>query len=191
MTDTIPPLRAEYPFEDGKVTIRIPLATPDQIFTGFSPVPFNPRGLTAETEEYITATVRDLPAGTPFRIVFSLPGDKAGLHESREIPGHVRTHYQYSCLVLDRKYRQWTQMGKKYAVLALALLAICSFLSQAVVMNFGETLPVKMISDAFTILGWAAVWAPATVLLEELWPIRGMKKTCEAIIAAEIIVRSE
>lgn len=127
----------------------------------------------------------------PFRIVFSLPGDRIGMPESRDIPDNVRMHYQYASLVFERRYREWIRLGKKYTVLALVLLAVCSFLSQAGVMNFGETLPVKMVSDELTILGWAAVWAPATVLLEELWPIRNQKKMYEAVIAAEIVVQRE
>jgi hypothetical protein len=180
-----------YPIADGKVLIEIRLSDPGQIFTDYSPVPFNPDELTASTEEYLTTTVRDFPAGTQFRIIFRMPRDVAQIPESRKIPEQVRTHYRYCSLMLDRQYRQWIRFGKRYAVFALIALAVCTFVSRAVVMRYGELLPVMMIADGFTIFGWAAVWAPATVLLHELWPIRDLRRTYETIIASEIIVLPE
>lgn len=182
---------AHYPVEDGKVIIEIRLTAPEQIFADYSPVPFNPRELTASCEEYLTTTVRDFPPGTQFRILFRMPGEQVDLPESREIPEAVRTHYRYCNLVLDRQYRQWARFGKKYALFALVILAICTFVSRAVVLRYGETLPVMMVSDGFTIFGWAAVWAPATVVLHEIWPIRDLKKTYGTIISAEIEVLPE
>lgn len=80
---------------------------------------------------------------------------------------------------------------KKYALIALVVLAICTFVSRAVVMRYREMLPVVMVSDAFTPCGWAAVWAPATVILHELWPISDLRQSYQAIIDSEIEVLSD
>lgn len=65
--------------------------------------------------------------------------------------------------------------------------AVTTFISHAILM-FGETLPCQMLSDATSIIGWVAMWAPATVLLLELWPVLETKKIYEKISGSEIVI---
>ncbi len=180
-----------YPVVDGNVVIEIRLERADQVVSDYSPVPWNPRGLHPAVEEYLTATVQDFPKNTRFHLIFRVPRGEESREDIRTIPGIVEAHYRSCCTALDRQYRQWTRFGRRYLVLALLVLTACTFLSRSIVMHFGETLPVTMAADGFTILGWAVVWAPITVLLDEIWPLWEKRKTYAAILAARIEVLPE
>jgi hypothetical protein len=132
-------------------------------------------------------TVRDFPDNAQFRIVLRMPKTIIDTPECRALPDAIRNHFRYEMLVLDRWYRQWIRFGKKSLVVGFIILAISTYVSRAVLM-FGEILPLAMISDGATILGWAARWAPATVLLAELWPIRETRHIYDKIVKTEIIV---
>jgi hypothetical protein len=179
--------QALYTMENGKIQLEIRLSSPGEILNPFSPVPFNEQGLTSEVEEYIVETVRDFPANAPFRIVLRMPSSISDSPECQALPEVIRHHFRYEMLVLDRRYRQWIRFGKKSLVIGLLVLALATFLSRAI-LQFGETLPVMMIADGATICGWVAMWAPATVLLAELWPIRETRRIYEKIVGTEIVI---
>jgi hypothetical protein len=184
----MPEIPQLYPVVDGKTEIVIPLSSPEQIFNPYSPVPFNEKELTTATEEYLVETIRDFPGKTRFRVVFRMPPAAAELPESRAIPEAIRSHFRYRMLAADRRYRQVVRYGKKCLVIALCVLALSTFVSRAIYMYFDELLPVVMIADGITIVGWVAMWAPASVLVLELWPIREIRRIYERIISMEIVV---
>jgi len=181
-TDT----QALYTVENGKILLEIKLTSPDQILNPFSPVPFDEQELTSAAEEYLVETVRDFPDKAQFKIVLRLPASVIDSPECRALPDAIRNHFRYEMLVLDRRYRQWIRFGKKTLVLGLVVLALATFVSRAI-LQFGESMPVMMISDGSTIVGWVAMWAPATVILLELWPILETKKLYEKIATSEIV----
>lgn len=187
MPDTPTDTQALYTVENGKILLEIRLMSPDQILNPFSPVPFDEQELTSAAEEYIVETVRDFPDNAEFRIVLRMPAAIVDSHECRALPEAIRNHFRYEMLVLDRRHRQWIRFGKKSLFVGFIILAISTYVSRAVLM-FGETLPLAMISDGATILGWAAMWAPATVLLAELWPIRETRHIYDKIVKTEIVL---
>jgi hypothetical protein len=182
-TDT----QALYTVENGKILLEIRLKSPDQILNPFSPVPFDEQELTSAAEEYIVETVRDFPDNAEFRIVLRMPAAIIDSPECRALPEAIRNHFRYEMLVLDRRYRQWIRFGKKSLFVGFIILALSTYVSRAILM-FGETLPLAMISDGATICGWAAMWAPATVLLAELWPIRETRHIYDKIVKTEFVL---
>jgi hypothetical protein len=186
MQNTGADTQALYTIENGTILLEINLSSPDQILNPFSPVPFDEQELTSAAEEYIVETVRDFPDNARFRMVLHLPASIIDSPECRALPDAIRNHFRYEMLVLDRRYRQWIRFGKKTLIIGICILALATFVSRAI-LQFGETLPVMMISDGSTIIGWVAMWAPATVLLLELWPIRETKKLYEKIATTEIV----
>ncbi|MFA6362243.1 hypothetical protein [Methanoregula sp.] len=173
--------------ENGKILLEIRLSSPDQIFTPYSPIPFNEHELNSVTEDYIVETVRDFPEKAEFRIVLRVPAAIARSPACQVLPDAIRNHFRYRMLALDRRYRQWIRFGKKTLVIAIVVLALATYVSHAI-LEFSETLPAQMVSDGASIVGWVAMWAPATVLLLELWPVRETKRLYERIISMEIVV---
>lgn len=176
-----------YNVEDGKILLELVLSSPEQILNPFSPVPFDEQELTGAAEEYIVETVRDFPDNAQFRIVLRMPVSQIDSPVSRALPEAIRNHFRYEMLVADRRFRQWIKYGKKSMFIAVCILTLSIFISRAI-LQFGESLPVILISDGITICGWVAMWAPATVLLYELWPIRETRKIYEKITRMEIVV---
>lgn len=176
--------------ENGKILLEIRLSSPDQIFNPYSPVPFIEHELNAATEDYIVETVRDFPDKAAFRIVLRVPAAIADSPACQALPDAIRDHFRYKMLAHDRRYRQWIRFGKKSFIIALVVLALATYVSHAI-LEFSVTLPAQMVSDGFSIVGWVAMWAPATVLLLELWPVRETKRLCERIVSAEIVVAPE
>ena len=176
-----------YTKENGKIILEVRLSSPDQIFNPYSPVPFIGHELNSATEDYIVETVRDFPDTAAFRIVLCVPAAIAGSPACQALPGAIRDHFRYRMLSLDRRYRQWIRFGTKSFVIALVVLALATYVSHAI-LEFSETMPAQMVSDGATVVGWVALWAPATVLLLELWPVRETKRLYERIVSMEIVV---
>lgn len=176
---------------DGTTDIGISLGTPDQIFTPFTPVPSLARELTPATEEYLVDMFRDMTGRTPIRISLRMPAAVAALPESLAVPEAIRNHFRYRMTVADRQYRQMLRFGKRSFVIALMVLAVAMFVSRAIFMYFDELLYVVMIAEGATVVGWVALWAPASILVLELWPNRETRRIFEKIADAEIIIVPE
>lgn len=188
MKKTESDLKSHYPVKDGKVLLEIKLSSPAQILNPFSPVPFHEKELTYATEEYIENTVRDFPDTTRFRIVFYLPASIIDSPDAQALPEIVRNHFQYKVLDMDRKKRHIMKFVRTSVVSGIIILAICIFLSTAILKIFGDSLPVALVANSIEILGQVSLWAPLVVFLFQMWPIREVKKLYEKITGMEIVV---
>ncbi|MDP3564370.1 MAG: hypothetical protein Q8R70_07740 [Methanoregula sp.] len=188
MKKTESDLKSHYPVKDGKVLLEIKLSSPAQILNPFSPVPFHEKELTNATEEYIENTVRDFPDKTRFRIVLYLPASIIGTPEVQALPEVVRNHFQYKVMDMDRKQRHLMKFVRNTIFTGFIVLAICIFISTAILKIFGDSLPVVFIASSIEILGQIAIWSPLIVFMFQMWPLREAQKLYQKITGMEIVV---
>lgn len=171
--------------------IRLSFQTPDQIFIQYTPVPSLEKELSPATEEYLVDMVRDIPVHIPVRIALHVPAPVAAFPEILAVPSAIRDHFHYRIAVADRQYRHMLRFGKRSFLIAIAILALAMFVSQAIVMHFGELLYIVMIAEGATVVSWVALWAPASILVLELWPIREKRRIFQKIAGSEIVIVAE
>lgn len=181
----MPDIESLYRKKNGKVLIEIRITTIMQLFNSFDPSPFHERELDHDAEHYIVDAVRDFPAKTQFSIVIHVPKGCSKTAECLMIPDAIRNHFRYRVISEERRFRQRFRYGRINLVLSLVFLAFSLFISKAI-LRFGDGFLVLFISEAFTIAGWVALWAPVTLLLYELWPIIETKRVYERISAMDI-----
>ncbi len=181
---------SRYNKKDGKVLIEIDLLSIMQIFNSLDPSPFFEKQLDTDAEDYIVGTVNDFPKKTQFTIVIYLPKEFFNTDEARAIPAAIRHHFEYKALETDRQFRQRARFGRFNLVVALVFLAFSLFVKYEI-LRIGNGLLFYFISEAFTIAGWVALWAPVTLLLYELYPIIQTKKVYERIADMEIEIRQK
>jgi hypothetical protein len=177
-----------YGKEDGKILIEITLASIPQLFNSFDPAPFYEKELDTDAEKYIVSTVRDFPRKTQFKIVVYLPAEMMASEQAKTIAPAIHNHFQYLSLVATRNFREKFRYGRLSLVIGLAFLAV-ALVARQEVSALDDTLFTQLLSDAFLIIGWVAMWEPVTVLLYQLWPITRTKRIYDRIAAMEIKIR--
>lgn len=183
----MPDIESLYRKENGQILIEITLSSVLQLFNSFDPAPFHEKELDSAAEHYIVDTVRDFPKNTRFRIRIYLPPEIAGSEQARKIPQAIQNHFAYKAMTQDRKYRLRFRHGRWALVVGLTFLAIALAASE-LVSRLSDQLLAQFFSTALLIIGWVAMWEPVTVLLYELWPMIGERRTFEKISAMEIDV---
>ncbi len=180
-------LESRYKKENGMILIEIKLSSVMQLFNSFDPSPFHEKELDSMAERYIVDTVNDFPQKTRFKMNIYLPPDIAGTDRAMKIPSAVQNHFVYKMLVAERKFRSHFRHGRSTLLIGLTFLTI-ALVARQLVSSMNNHLVAQILSDAFLIIGWAAMWEPVTVLLYELWPIIQLKKTYEKISRMEIAI---
>ncbi len=173
-------IESRYKKENGMILIEIKLSSVMQLFNSFDPSPFHEKELDSVAERYIVETVKDFPGKTRFKMNIYLPPDIAGTDQAMKIPSAIQNHFEYKMLVAERKFRSHFRHGRSTLLIGLTFLTI-ALVARQLVSSMNNHLVAQILSDAFLIIGWAAMWEPVTVLLYELWPIIQLKKTYEKI----------
>jgi len=180
-------LESRYKKENGMILIEIKLSSVMQLFNSFDPSPFHEKELDSVAERYIVETVKDFPQKTRFKMNIYLPPDIATTDRAMKIPSAVQNHFEYKMLVAERKFRSHFRHGRSTLLIGLTFLTI-ALVARQLVSSMNDHLVAQILSDAFLIIGWAAMWEPVTVLLYELWPLIQLKKTYEKISRMEIAI---
>jgi len=176
-----------YKKENGKVLIEIKLSSIIQLFNSFDPAPFHEKQLDSDADKYIVDTIRDFPKNTQFKIVVHLPRELALSDQAATIKPAIHNHYRYMCLVTGRKFRQMVKYGRDSLIIGLSLL-IFALVARQLILKPGAPFLAQVLADAFLIIGWVAMWEPATVLLYQLWPILKEQNIYNRISEMEIEV---
>jgi hypothetical protein len=176
-----------YKKENGMILIEIKLSSVMQLFNSFDPSPFHEKELDFAAEHYIVDAIKDFPQKTRFKMIIYLPQDIAGSDRAMKIPAAIHNHFQYKMLVAEKRFRSHFRHGRTTLLIGLTFLTI-ALIARQLVSSMNDHLIAQLLSDAFLIIGWAAMWEPVTVLLYELWPIIQLKKTYEKISTMEIAI---
>ena len=147
-----------------------------QLFDSLDPCPFYERDLDADAEEYIVASMRELPQ-RPQAIVVYLDRSSAEADESRNLETAIHQHFARKRQLANRELRVLLRRGWISLIIGLAFLGTLLGLSEAVVRQLTPGPLASVLRESLIIGGWVALWRPLEIFLYDWWPIVGQRKT--------------
>ncbi|MFO1185713.1 MAG: hypothetical protein U1E56_13160 [Bauldia sp.] len=158
-----------------------------QIFDSFDPYPFRERDLDRAAEEYITGFARELPRGSPIRIVVHLPPTEAQSHEAAHLPDAIRRFFAYRADGKRMELRELLRLGRRSLGIGLVVLALCSAIGELLLRAVPDGPGV--LREGILILGWVANWRPLEIFLYDWWPLTRQQGLFRRLAAAAVEVR--
>lgn len=162
-----PPYRAV----DGVHLVELRLNTVQQLFSTLDPSPFHERDLDADAEEYLVASVEELPEDASAKLIVHLPAAEAAREEARQLEASIRAYFAYRLWAARRRLRHLMRDGRVSLAVGLAFLAVCFGLRE-LALGFAEGPFAAALAEGLVIPGWVAMWRPIEIFLYAWRPIR-------------------
>ena len=146
-----------------EVTIPIRLESADNLYNPLDPASVQTRELSAEIEAYILKELEY--KSTKSRIAVEFIADDVSLYDTEIMRSAFKNHFKRRAeeqLIRNRKsLRRWLWL----LALGFAILALFLFLAH-LLRTHGSSRPLfSILSESFAIIGWVAIWEPATYFL--------------------------
>jgi ABC-type spermidine/putrescine transport system permease subunit I len=170
--------------------IAIRARTIGQLFNTFDPSPFREKDLDNGVEEFLVGWVRELPPGTPFRIVIHLPADEAAKPEAAEIAAAFAHYFRDRAQASRRDLRELLRIGWRSLLIGLAVLVVCLVASQIAAKSIANITVARVVEESLIIVGWVANWRPIEIYLYDWWPIVRRVRLYRRIAAAHVRVKA-
>ena len=146
-----------------EVTIPIRLSSAEKLYNPLDPAPVQSRELSSEIEAYILKELEYKSSKS--RIAIDFIADDLSLYDIEIIRAAFKNHFKRRAqeqLIRNRKsLRRWLS----FLFLALALLSLFLFLAHFFRTNAAGHPFFNILSESFAIIGWVALWEPATYFL--------------------------
>ena len=152
-----------------------------QLFDSLDPCPFYERDLEADAEDYIVASVRELPTGVADAIVVYADQPSGQPDDQRTIEGAIHRHFARKAQFASRELRDLLRRGWISLVIGLAFLATLVVASETVVRGIEPGHFATVLRESFVIGGWVAMWRPLEFFLYDWWPIVGRRRLFTAL----------
>lgn len=130
----------------------------------------NKRRLTEEAEDVVVEEARALPRNVPLRLQIHIPTTDA--KRADEIVSAIQMHFAACRQKSKRHLKQTFHSGWRSLLIGFLFLCIMYFISEAGRRVLPDGGTVRAIHESLTILGWAALWRPAELLLYEWIPFK-------------------
>ena len=158
----------------GKVEVRV--RELDQLFDSLDPSPFYEKDLDRNAEEYIVASVKELPAGTPTALVVHLDQPAGAADEARLLGDAIRVHFARRSQLLRWELRRLLRRGWISLCIGLAVLAASVIGGEALTQSAGGRHLPRVFAAGLHIGGWVAMWHPIEIFLYQWWPLLGERR---------------
>jgi hypothetical protein len=152
----------------------------DQLFDTMDPSPFYDKGLHRDAEEYIVASIKELP-NKPAALVIYLEKTPGLPDEGRILGDAVRKHFVREAQLLRWELRRLIRQGLISLVIGLAVLAAALAAGEALTHALGGGRAASMLGESLHIGGWVAMWRPIEIFLYEWWPIMSDRRLYEQL----------
>jgi hypothetical protein len=158
-----------------------------QLFDSLDPCPFYERDLDMDAEEYIVASVRELPDRRAGAIVVHVDKPGGQPNEQRDVEQAIRGHFERKAQFEARELRELVRRGWISLGIGLTFLAALLFASEGVSRSTVPGALATALRESLVIGGWVAMWKPLEIFLYDWWPIAGRRRVYAAL--SEIAVR--
>ena len=152
----------------------------DQLFDTMDPSPFYEKGLHRDAEEYIVASIKELPT-RPAALVIYLERTPASPDECQILGDAVRKHFAREAQLLRWELRRLIRRGLISLVIGLVVLAAALIAGEALTHVLGGGRAANVLGQSLHIGGWVAMWTPMEIFLYEWWPIMSERRLYEQL----------
>jgi hypothetical protein len=152
----------------------------DQLFDTMDPSPFYEKGLHRDAEEYIVASIKELPT-KPAALVIYLERTPGSPDECQILGDAVRKHFAREAQLLRWELRRLIRRGLISLVIGLVVLAAALVAGEALTHVLGGGRAANVLGQSLHIGGWVAMSAPMQIFLYEWWPILGDRRLHEQL----------
>ncbi len=152
----------------------------DQLFDMMDPSPFYEKGLHRDAEEYIVASIKELPT-KPAALVIYLEGTPGSPDECQILGDAVRKHFARQAQLLRWELRRLIRRGLISLVIGLTVLAAALSAGEALTHLLGGGRAATVLGQSLHIGGWVAMWTPMEIFLYEWWPIMSDRRLYEQL----------
>jgi hypothetical protein len=153
----------------------------EQLFDSLDPYPFYERDLDTDAEEYIVASVRELPERKASTILVHVDQPSTQPEQQRDVEQAIRNHFERKTRLAARELTELVRRGWISLVIGLAFLATLLIASEAVARSVQPGPLATVLSESLVIGGWVAMWKPLEIFLYDWWPIVGKRRLYEAL----------
>jgi ABC-type spermidine/putrescine transport system permease subunit I len=170
--------------------IAVRARTIGQLFNTFDPSPFREKDLDSGVEQFLVGWVRELPPGTPFRIVVHLPAEEAAKPEAAEIAAAFAHYFRDRVEVSTQELRELLRIGWRSLLIGIVVLVACLIASQVAAKAIANATVSRVVEESLIIVGWVANWRPIEIYLYDWWPIMRRVRLYRRIAAAHVRVKT-
>jgi ABC-type spermidine/putrescine transport system permease subunit I len=170
--------------------IAVRARTIGQLFNTFDPSPFREKDLDSGVEQFLVGWVRELPPGTPFRIVVHLPAEEAAKPEGAEIAAAFAHYFRDRAEVSTQELRELLRIGWRSLLIGIVVLVACLIASQVAAKAIANATVSRVVEESLIIVGWVANWRPIEIYLYDWWPIMRRVRLYRRIAAAHVRVKT-
>jgi ABC-type spermidine/putrescine transport system permease subunit I len=170
--------------------IAVRARTIGQLFNTFDPSPFREKDLDSGVEQFLVGWVRELPPGTPFRIVVHLPAEEAAKPEAAEIAAAFAHYFRDRVEVSTQELRELLRIGWRSLLIGIVVLVACLIASQVAAKAIANATVSRVVEESLIIVGWVANWRPIEIYLYDWWPIMRRVRLYRRIAAAYVRVKA-
>ena len=156
--------------EDPVIAIHVPEL--NRLFNAIDPSPFREKDLDPNAEAFIVGWAKELPRGTPLKLVVKidrvaeLPDEEAMLEDA------VHEFFAGRAVAFRSRLKLLFRNGRKSLVIGLAFLTGSIVLSNLVTTWLSGTNFSDVLREGLSVGGWVAMWRPLEIFLYDWWPIR-------------------
>lgn len=170
--------------------IAVRARTIGQLFNTFDPSPFREKDLDSGVEQFLVGWVRELPPGTPFRIVVHLPAEETAKPEAAEIAAAFAHYFRDRVEVSTQELRELLRIGWRSLLIGIVVLVACLIASQVAAKAIANATVSRVVEESLIIVGWVANWRPIEIYLYDWWPIMRRVRLYRRIAAAHVRVKT-
>lgn len=152
----------------------------DQLFDTLDPSPFYEKGLHRDAEEYIVASIRELPT-KPSALVIYLERATGSPDECQILGDAVRNHFTRQAQLLRWELRRLIRRGLISFLIGLAVLAAALSVGEALTNRLGGGRLATVLGQSLHIGGWVAMWTPMQIFLHDWWPLMSERRLFEQL----------
>jgi len=176
-----------YKHVEGKRWIEVRVRSPHQLFDARDPAPFRERDLDDDFVAYIVASLRELPAKTPLKIVIYVEEKESVALSKDSIREAIHSYFAYEADLHASELRSFLRRAQVFFLIGLVLLGVCVGLVQNV--DFPSLPgPLSVLREGLLIFGWVSLWKPIELILFDWYPLYDKVKLFRRIISSEVDV---
>lgn len=164
----------DLPLESNLIEIRI--RTLNQLFDSRDPSPFLARDIDDDAQQYIVASVGELPMRRPLALAIYLVEPVESPEKARDVGEAIREHFTRQAGFVSLRLRELLHDGWISLAIGLAFLSIALTTSTALLKWAGGNPALNVFREGLIICGWVAMWRPIQIFLYDWWPLLGDRR---------------
>jgi hypothetical protein len=179
---TSPPYRRE----GDHFLLELRLSSAEQLFDMRDPAPFLERDLDPDAEDYLLECLREVPRGSPIKILIHAPR-AAGITQEA-IAAAIAHFFSYRRWASHLRLREMFRLARVTLLIGLVFLIVCLTASE-LIKPLPWGLAGEILSQGLFIVSWVAMWRPLELFLFDWWPIVRLERLHARLATALVEVQ--